>query len=101
MPSVPLPALESECFFIAPIGAEGTEVRERSDGVLDYIVVPAARELDLVAIRADRIAKPGQITRQVIGRVIGARAGVVDLTGVTRTSTTRWRLDTQPSCRRY
>jgi hypothetical protein len=31
-------ALEQECFFIAPIGAEGSEVRERSDQVLQYIV---------------------------------------------------------------
>lgn len=76
-----LPDLDIECFFIAPIGAEGSEVRERSDGVMEYIVTPAAQALDLVTIRADKIAKPGQITRQVIEHVVGAKAGVVDLTG--------------------
>jgi hypothetical protein len=75
-----LPALENECFFVAPIGAEGTDVRDRSDGVLDYIVTPAAQALGLTAIRADKIAKPGEITRQVIEHVVGARASVVDLT---------------------
>jgi hypothetical protein len=67
-------------FFIAPIGAEGTETRDRSDGVLEYIVAPAAHDLGLTAVRADKIAKPGQITRQVIEHVVGARASVVDLT---------------------
>ena len=68
MTADPLPDLERECFFIAPIGTEGTEVRDRSDGIMDYIVTPAAAALDLVTVRADKIAKPGQITRQVIER---------------------------------
>jgi hypothetical protein len=75
-----LPSLEAECFFVAPIGSEGSDTRERSDGVLEYIVVPAAHDLGLIAVRADKIAKPGQITRQVIEHVLGAKAAVVDLT---------------------
>lgn len=76
-----LPELEEECFFIAPIGAEDSETRDRSDGVLEYIVSPAAHSVGLTTIRADKIAKPGQITRQVIEHVVGAKAAVVDLTG--------------------
>jgi uncharacterized SAM-dependent methyltransferase len=78
--SEPLPELNKECFFIAPIGEEGTETRERSDGVMEYIVAPAAQALGLVTVRADKIAKPGQITRQVIEHVVGAKTSVVDLT---------------------
>lgn len=74
-----LPELDRECFFVAPIGEEGSPMRDRSDGVLEYIVAPAARDVGLTAIRADKIAKPGQITRQVIEHVVGARAAVVDL----------------------
>jgi hypothetical protein len=77
----PLPELEKECFFIGPIGAEGSEERARSDGVLDFIVSKAAAELELTAVRADRLADPGQITLQVIDHVTGARAAVADLTG--------------------
>jgi hypothetical protein len=76
-----LPVMDQECFFIAPIGAEGSKERERSDGVLDFIVAKAAEELGLVAVRADRLGEPGQITLQVIAHVLGARAAVVDLTG--------------------
>jgi hypothetical protein len=76
-----LPALADECFLIAPIGDEGSDVRDRSDGVMEYIVAPAAKEHELETVRADKIAKPGQITRQVIEHVVGAKAAVVDLTG--------------------
>ena len=73
--------LDSECFFITPIGADGSEVRKRSDGVLKFIVGRAAAELELTAVRADEIAEPGLITRQVLDHVLGAKAAVADLTG--------------------
>lgn len=76
-----LPSLANECFFIAPIGEEGSAERDRSDGVLEFVVAPAAEAHGLVVVRADRIEEPGQITRQVIEHVVGARAAVVDLTG--------------------
>lgn len=74
--------LGDECFFITPIGKEGSEERKRSDGVLEFIVSRAAQELSLTAVRADQIAEPGQITLQVIEHVLGARAAVADLTGL-------------------
>ncbi len=77
-----LPDLESECFFIAPIGSEGSPERDRSDGILEFIVQEAASQLGLVAIRADQIAQPGQITLQVLDHVLGARAAIADLTGL-------------------
>ena len=73
-------SLDTECFFIAPIGKEGTSERNRSDGILEFIVARAAEELGLTAIRGDQISEPGQITLQVIDHVLGARAAVADLT---------------------
>lgn len=69
------------CFFIAPIGKDGSEERERSDGVLEYIVQPGVEPHGLTAVRADALGRPGQITHQVIESVLGARAAVADLTG--------------------
>lgn len=71
-----------ECFFIAPIGDDDSEVRRRSDGVMRFIVQKAADELGLETVRADQIASPGQINLQVISHVLGARAAVADLTGL-------------------
>jgi hypothetical protein len=72
---------QHECFLIAPIGEEGSDVRRRSDRVLRYIIEPAASELGLSAVRADEIAAPGQITLRVIEHILHARAAVADLTG--------------------
>lgn len=72
----------NECFFIAPIGAEDSEIRKRSDGVMQFIVQKAAEEFGLSTVRADQISTPGQINLQVIEHVLGARAAVADLTGL-------------------
>ena len=61
---------------------EGSPERKRSDGVLNFIVSAAAAEVGLTAVRADKIAEPGQITLQVIAHVLGAKAAVVDLSGL-------------------
>jgi hypothetical protein len=70
-----------ECFFIAPIGRAGSPERDRSDGVLQYIVGPAVEPLGMRAVRADHIGQPGQITHQVIERVLSSKGAVADLTG--------------------
>jgi hypothetical protein len=78
--SAQFPDLERECFVISPIGSAGSPERERSDGVLNFIISNAARELDLIAVRGDQLAEPGQITRQILDHVVGAKAAVADLT---------------------
>ena len=80
MESFDLPDLEQECFFIAPIGGEESDTRNRSDGVLEFIIQRAAEELDLVAVRGDQIGEPGQITLQVLNHSLRAKAAVADLT---------------------
>ncbi len=73
---------DRECFFVAPIGEEGSEIRRRSDGILNFIVSRAASELDLHTVRADQLSEPGQINLQVIQHVMSARVVVADLTGL-------------------
>jgi hypothetical protein len=73
---------DEECFFVAPIGEEGSDIRKRSDGVLQFIVSRAAEELNLKAVRADKISSPGQINLQVIEHVLSAKVVVADLTGL-------------------
>ena len=69
------------CYFISPLGRPGSEERERSDQVLEYIVKPAARASDLTAIRSDQ-GPPGVITQQVIQQMLNAKMVVADLTGL-------------------
>jgi len=70
-----------ECFVIAPIGAEKSEIRTRSDLILKYIIKPVAEECGYNAVRADELSEPGSITTQVINRILEAPMVVADLTG--------------------
>jgi hypothetical protein len=50
---------ETTCFYITPIGEEGSEQRKHSDLFLGSIVEPAVQPFSLKVVRADTIDKPG------------------------------------------
>ena len=67
------------CFYITPIGADGSEARKHSDMFLGSIVEPALESFGLTVVRADGIDKPGTITRQIIEYVLRSRLVIADL----------------------
>lgn len=67
------------CFYITPIGPEGSEVRQHSDLFLSSLIEPALRDLGLSVVRADQIGEAGMITSQVLEHVMRARLAIVDL----------------------
>jgi hypothetical protein len=69
-----------DCLVICPIGEEGTPERKRSDQVLKYIIQPIAENCGYDAQRADKIAKPGIITTQIIERLLNDPLVIADLT---------------------
>ena len=73
-------ALKS-CFVIAPIGEEGGPVRIRSDQILNYIIKPVATAVGYSVTRADQIADPGMIDRQILQHIVESDLVVADLTG--------------------
>lgn len=70
---------ESTCFYIAPIGDEGSDARKHSDLFLGSIVEPAMEPFQLAVVRADSIDKPGIITRQIIDYIMRSRLVIADL----------------------
>lgn len=70
---------ETVCFFITPIGEDGTEQRRHSDMILKHVVEPAAKEHGLQVIRADKIERSGLITQQIFEQLVRARVCVADL----------------------
>jgi hypothetical protein len=72
-------AFETTCFYITPIGDEGSEARKHSDLFLGNIVEPALSAFGLKVIRADAIDKPGIITRQIIEYLLRSRLVIADL----------------------
>lgn len=76
-----MPDPQKPCLVIAPIGDPETDVRRRSDDVLEYVIRPALEPLGYAPERADEISEPGNITSQVIQRLIDDPLVVADLTG--------------------
>ena len=72
---------EKICFVIAPIGEPGSDIRKRSDQVLEHIIRPAVESCGYQAVRADEIPKPGMITNQIIRHVVEDPLVIADLTG--------------------
>ena len=70
-----------ECFFISPIGDEGSDERQRSNKVIEYIIKEALTEYDYSVTRADQMDQPGSITNQVIQKATASELVIADLTG--------------------
>lgn len=58
----PTDEYQNTCFYISPIGEDGSEHRLHSDLFLGSLVEPALEEFKLKVVRADKIGKPGMIT---------------------------------------
>lgn len=70
------------CFVICPIGPEGSDIRDRSDEILKNIICPAVEEFGYEVIRADHIGESGNVTTQVIEKLIAADMAIADLSGL-------------------
>jgi hypothetical protein len=70
---------ENICFYISPIGEENSEHRKHSDLFLGSVVEPALEEFNLKVVRADKIGKPGMITKQIIEYIVRSRLVIADL----------------------
>jgi hypothetical protein len=73
------------CFFIAPIGDKASsdpkdqERRRHSDTILNQYIRRALEEQQLSVVRADEIAEPGMISKQVIEYIVKSRLVIADL----------------------
>lgn len=72
---------DKECFFISPIGDEDSNVRDRSNKVMEYIIKKAVTEYGYSVTRADQMDEPGSITNQVIQKTVNSELVIADLTG--------------------
>lgn len=67
------------CFFVTPLGEEGSEQRKHADLILKHVVNPVAEEFGLQVVRADKIERSGLITQQIFGQLVRARLCIVDM----------------------
>ena len=71
---------QKQIFIACPIGSEDSEVRKRSNKLLEYIIKPVAEELDCEVIRVDKVGTSGRITTQITRFLIQSDIVIVDLT---------------------
>lgn len=69
-----------ECFFISPIDGDESDIRERSDKVMEYIIEEALEDFEYSVTRADQMDEPGSITNQVINKTVNSDLVIADLT---------------------
>ncbi len=70
---------ETTCFYVTPIGEDGSEQRKHADLFLSSLIEPALEQFGLKVVRADMIDKPGTITRQIIEYLLRSRLVIADL----------------------
>lgn len=67
------------CFYVTPIGEDGSDQRMHADLFLGAIVEPALEEFGLTVVRADRIEEAGLIGRQIVEHILRSRLVIADL----------------------
>lgn len=72
----------NRCFVITPIGDDNTEVRRATDGLIDAVIEPAARELGFAVDVAHRSYDPRSITRRIVEQIVESRLVIANLTGL-------------------
>lgn len=70
---------ETTCFVITPIGSDDSVERKHSDAILKHLLSPVLESFGLRAVRADKITKPGIITKQVIEYIAYSKLCISDL----------------------
>jgi hypothetical protein len=71
--------LSEACFVITPLGDDSSVERKHANTIFDHLIKPVLLEFGIEAIRADKIAKPGIITKQIIEHLASCRLCIADL----------------------
>ena len=72
---------KKRCFVMSPIGDDNSEIREKADTVLDYIIRPAFNAEGYEPVRADREYGHRFITPKIVGLIRDCDVAVADLSG--------------------
>ena len=67
------------CFYITPIGDDGTDERKHADMLLRHLIEPVFKEFNVTVIRADKIGRSGLISKQIFEYIVSSKFCVADL----------------------
>ncbi|MCE7609330.1 hypothetical protein LZS97_04085, partial [Vibrio fluvialis] len=69
-----------KCFVVTPIGADNSNTRRAADGLIDAVIEPVCKALNIDVFVAHRIDTTGSITSQVIEHILDDDLVIVNLT---------------------
>jgi hypothetical protein len=72
---------QKSCFVIGQIGDPDTEIRQKADDFLKYVVRQCPAIEPYRVVRADDIGQPGRITTQIMRAIVEADLIIADVTG--------------------
>jgi hypothetical protein len=75
------PRVADDVFVVMQIGEKGSPERKRADEVFDFVIKPVLEARGLAPYRADLDPTPGNITPQLLKKLLEAKAVIADLTG--------------------
>ena len=70
---------DKKCFYITPIGDEGSEERRHADLFMASLIQPAIEPLGLEVVRADQIGEPGMIATHIFQHLRHCRLAIADM----------------------
>lgn len=70
---------KKRCFIITPIGSEKSETRRKADGVINAVLKPVLKEMDIEVTTPHEMASPGSITQQVIKCILEYEVVIANL----------------------
>lgn len=74
--------LLKKCFIITPIGNPKTDIREKTDGVINAIIKPVLKDLEYEVIPPHEMTESGSITQKIIEHIINDDLVIANLTGL-------------------
>lgn len=73
---------KKRCFIITPIGEPESEIRKKTDGVINAVIRPIVEQYGYDLICPHEMAKNGSITQQVIEELLKDDLVIANLTGL-------------------
>lgn len=71
-----------ECFIITPIGSVGSEIFNKTEGLIQSVLSPVLKKFGFIPIPAHYINKSGSINKQIIDKIVNCDLVIANLTGV-------------------
>lgn len=71
-----------KCFIITPIGDVVSDVRKKTDGLIESVIKPVLTEMNIETIVPHRISTPGPIGNDIIENILSCDLCIANLTGL-------------------